>query len=465
MERARILVIDDEQAMLENCERLLSREGYRCTTLAEPLRFRQVAAEVEPSVIITDLRMPGVDGMTILAAGIADDPTRPLIVMTAYATVASAVAAVREGAFDYIAKPFTADQLLVAVERAVRYRELTMENRTLRRQVARHSGGDSILGSSPVMTRLLEQAAMVAPTDANVLITGESGTGKELIARFIHAHSQRHDRPLVAVDCAAMPEGLLESELFGHERGAFTGAVHRKDGLLSNANGGTVFLDEIAELSTPLQSKLLRVLEQRQMRRLGDSRLIDLDIRVVAATNRDLKAAVAGGSFREDLFFRLNVVHLALSPLRERPGDIPLLMNAFLEEFASAAHRSAPRVRTDAWPVLERHTWPGNIRELRNAAERLVVLDDDGSISAEDLSGALQRVVGARPEDRARSPLGYAKAQDRALREFRAAYVTQLLEAHGGNVSRAAEAAGVSRRTLHRWLAELGDAIHGGTSR
>lgn len=455
MERSRILVIDDEPAMLENCERLLTREGYACTTLAEPSRFRQVAAELEPDVIITDLRMPGTDGMTILAAGVADDPSRPVIVMTAFATVASAVAAVRQGAFDYITKPFTADQLLVTVERAARFRGLSVENRSLRQQVACTIGSDGILGSSPVLERLLEQARKVAPTDANVLITGESGTGKELVARLIHMHSLRQDRPFVPVDCAAMPEGLLESELFGHERGAFTGAVKRKDGLLSKANGGTVFLDEIAELSTTLQSKLLRVLEQRQMRRIGDSRLIDLDIRVVTATNRDLEVAVADGSFRQDLYYRLNVVHFLLPPLRARAGDIPLLMNAFLSEFATTARRRPPEVTAEAWAILERHTWPGNVRELRNTAQRLVVLDTDGRITADDLSGALKLGVEAPQENPAAWPVEYAQAQDEALRKFRATYVKRLLEVHGGNVSRAAESAGVSRRTLHRWLAEL----------
>ena len=455
MARARILVIDDEPAMLENCERLLSREGYACTTLADPSRFRQVAAALEPDVIVTDLRMPGTDGMTILAAGVADDSTRPVIVMTAFATVASAVAAVREGAFDYITKPFTADQLLVAVERAARYRGLSMENRSLRQQVARSVGGHSLLGSSVVLTRLLEQATRVAPTDANVLITGESGTGKELIAQLLHSRSSRHDRPFVPVDCAAMPEGLLESELFGHERGAFTGAVQRKDGLLAKANGGTVFLDEIAELSTTLQSKLLRVLEQRQIRRIGDSRLIDLDIRVVTATNRDLEAAVADGSFRQDLYYRLKVVHFDLPPLRAREGDIPILMNAFLREFATTAGRQPPEVTPDAWAILERYTWPGNVRELRNTAQRLVVLDTDGRITAEDLGGALQHEFVKSQQDPAQLPLEYSHAQAEALREFRATYVRRLLELTGGNVTRAAATAGVSRRTLHRWLAEL----------
>jgi DNA-binding NtrC family response regulator len=445
--------------MLENCERLLSREGYTCTTLAEPLRFRQVAAEVDPDVIITDLRMPGADGLTILAAGVADDRTRPVILMTAFATVASAVAAVREGAFDYITKPFTADQLLVAVERAARYRGLTVENRQLRQQVELTQGGDGILGSSAAMQRLLEQAAKVAPTDANVLITGESGTGKELIALFMHAHSPRQAKPFITVDCAAMPEGLLESELFGHERGAFTGAVQRTDGLLVKANGGTVFFDEVAELGTSLQSKLLRALEQRQIRRLGDSRLIDLDIRVVAATNHDLEAAVAAGRFREDLYYRLNVVHFSLPPLRTRNGDVRILMTAFLEEFAVTARRRPPDVTAEVWTILERHPWPGNVRELRNTAQRLVVLDNDGRITPEDLDDALQARVKLRESEPASWPLSYSEAQDKALRDFRTAYVGRLLEVNGGNVSRAALAAGVSRRTLHRWLAELNGAV------
>jgi DNA-binding NtrC family response regulator len=444
--------------MLENCERLLTREGYICTTLAEPLRFRQVAAEVDPDVIITDLRMPSVDGLIILAASVADDRTRPVILMTAFATVASAVAAVREGAFDYITKPFTADQLLVAVERAARYRRLTVENRTLRQQVELTQGGDGILGSSSVMHRLLEQAAQVAPTDANVLFTGESGTGKELMALFIHAHSLRQTKPFVTVDCAAMPEGLLESELFGHERGAFTGAVQRTDGLLAKANGGTVFFDEIAELGMSLQSKLLRALDQRQIRRLGDSRLINLDIRVVAATNHDLKASVEAGRFREDLYYRLNVVHFTLPPLRERHGDVQILMTAFLEEFALTAHRPRPEVTAEVWSILERHPWPGNVRELRNTAQRLVVLDNDGRITPEDLDDAFQPPLRVRDGEPAKLPLSYSEAQDKAVRDVRAAYVGRLLEVNGGNVSRAAVAAGVSRRTLHRWMAELNGA-------
>ena len=251
-----------------------------------------------------------------------------------------------------------------------------------------------------------------------------------------------------------MPEGLLESELFGHERGAFTGAVQRKTGLLATANGGTVFLDEIGELSIALQAKLLRVLEQRQMRRVGDSRLIDLDIRVIAATNSELEAAVADGRFREDLFYRLNVVHFELPPLRSRAGDIPILMNAFLEEFALAAHHQPPTVVPAAWAVLERYAWPGNVRELRNVAQRLVVLDDDGQIDDDDLGSALRQLGSPGDSLSPAGPTTYASAQDRAMRQFRRAYVAQMLAAHGGNVSRAAKASGVSRRTFHRWIAD-----------
>ncbi|HEX4932004.1 MAG TPA: sigma-54 dependent transcriptional regulator, partial [Gemmatimonadaceae bacterium] len=301
--RGRVLVLDDEPAMLENVERMLDGEGHRCIALGDALRFREVAAREQPDVVITDLRMPGADGMTILAASLADDAARPVIIITAFGTVASAVSAVREGAFDYLTKPFTADQLLVAVDRAVRVRRLTMENRALKEEARRGTPDAGILGTSAIMSGVLEQARRVAPTDANVLITGESGTGKELLARFLHLNSARGAAPMVAVDCAALPEGLLESELFGHEKGAFTGAVQRHAGLLERANGGTVFLDEIGEMAVSLQAKLLRALEQRQVRRLGDSRLIELDIRVIAATNRDLDEEVARGAFREDLYY------------------------------------------------------------------------------------------------------------------------------------------------------------------
>lgn len=463
MARLRILVVDDEPEMLENCERLLRPEGYDVRALDTPVCFRQVAEDFRPDIILTDLRMPGADGMTILSAAVADDPQRPVLLMTAHATVASAVAAIREGAFDYVTKPFTADQLIVAIERAARFRRLTDENRTLREEIERGRAETGILSGSAVMQRMLEQARRVAPTDANVLVSGESGTGKELLARLVHRSSHRAAAPFIPVDCAALPEGLLESELFGHEKGAFTGAIVRRDGLIREAEGGTLFLDEVNELTLPLQAKLLRVLEQREVRRLGNTQLTPVDIRVIAATNRDLEAAVADGTFREDLFYRLNVVQLMLPPLREREGDLGLLLASFIEEFARIAGRTPPVLSAVAWEALMAHSWPGNVRELRNVAQRLVVLDDDGVVSAHDLPEAVRRPASDQAVPRSPGEVGapvlpYEVALARAVRSFQAQYLRRLLESDSGNVSRAARTAGVSRRTLHRWLAEQRDA-------
>jgi len=454
IDKARVLVVDDEQGMLENCDRILSRAGYTTQTLDDPTEFRTVLSEFVPDVLVVDLRMPETDGMTILTVALADEPHLPVIIMTAYATVASAVNAIREGAFDYLTKPFTADQLLVSVERAARHAGLEKENEELRRQIAQGASFETIIGSSPPLLRLLDLANRVAPTDANVLLCGESGTGKELIARCIHENSNRKEGPFVPIDCAALPATLLEGELFGYERGAFTGAVAQKRGLLETAHKGTAFLDEIAELSIELQSKLLRAIEERQIRRLGGSALIDIDFRVIAASNRDLEAEVAAKRFRDDLFYRLNVVPLHLPALRDRPGDVPLLVQYFISEYCHVQESSEPRISHAVWDVLERYHWPGNVREVRNLAERLVVLDDDGCITLSDLPEQIRPSI--VPADNDSEPLvSYEGARERALRTFRGDYVRRLLEESAGNVSKAARAAGVSRRTLHRWLAEM----------
>ncbi len=461
MEKARILVVDDEPAMLENCTRLLSRGGYACRTLEDPSRFREVLTAVRPDVVLVDLRMPDIDGMTILTEALAEDRALPVVIMTAYATVASAVRAIREGAFDYLTKPFTGDQLLVAVDRAVRHRELAMENQALREQVTRSASSEAMIGSSPAIAKLLDQVRKVAPTNANVLIHGETGTGKELIARRIHEHSARKDRQFVPVDCAALPDGLLESELFGHERGAFTGAVARRRGLLDDANGGTVFLDELSELSMGLQAKLLRALEEREIRRLGGSALIPIDVRVVAATNIDLHAAVAAGTFREDLYHRLNVIPLHVPRLRERGGDISLLARKFLAQVCAAHGKDPPRVSPDVWDALERYEWPGNVRELKNLVERVAVLDEDGHVTLADLPEALRPGRSIGKSTLGSVPLSYKRARAEALRTLKATYLKHLLEVHDGNISKAARASGVSRRTLHRWLTECGLSAHG----
>ncbi|HEU5303129.1 MAG TPA: sigma-54 dependent transcriptional regulator [Gemmatimonadales bacterium] len=454
MSGIRVLVVDDEPDMLENCQRLLSRGGYEVRTLSRPTAVRAVHGEFHPDVALIDLRMPDADGMTVLAVLVAEDPALPVIIMTAFATVASAVQTIREGAFDYVTKPFTGAQLLSAVERAAQYRGL-VPGRT--RRVGGADSGE-ILGTSPRVARLLEEIHRVAPTDANVLVSGESGTGKELVARCLHASGARREGPFVPIDCASLSEPLLESELFGHERGAFTGAVNRKPGLLVEAAGGTVFLDEVGELTPALQSKLLRVLEERRVHPVGSTVFIPIDVRIVAATNIDLAAAATAGRFRHDLFYRLNVVHLHVPALRTRPGDIPVLLLAFLERFAAELKRRAPAVSPEAWTALQAHPWPGNVRELRNLAQRLVVLDRDGRITLADLPDAI-RGWADQDADTSGPPPSYTEAREEALTEFRRGYVRRLLELHGGNVTRAAMAAGVSRRTLHRWLAEDGRPV------
>jgi DNA-binding NtrC family response regulator len=473
--KPRILVVDDEPGMLENCRRLLTPEGYDCVTLQDARRVRNVLREARPDLLLLDLRMPAADGMTVLSAALADGPGLPVIVITAHATISSAVLAMREGAFDYLAKPFTADQLLLAVARALRYRGLTLENEALRAQVI-GTAGDEIVGSSPEFLNVLEQARKVARTEANVLITGESGTGKEVVARFIHAESPRRSRLFTPVDCAALPEGLLESELFGHERGAFTGAVGRQEGLLTTANGGTAFLDEITEMSPGLQAKLLRALEERKIRRLGSSEFLEIDLRIIAATNMDLDAAMASGAFRHDLFYRLSVVPLRVPPLRARGADVPLLMQSCLRRFAAELGREPPQVSPDVWDALDRYPWPGNVRELRNLALRLVAMDECGRIKLSDLPDNVRGtalptgnggggVVAAPAWLRAGGdgrPVPWDEARDVAIREFQTAYVRSLLAHHDGNVTRAARAAAVSRRTFHRWLAELGSGVRDG---
>ena len=454
MNRARILIVDDEPDMLDNCSRLLTHEGYECHTLRDPLRFSAVCAETDPDLLLVDLHMPGMDGMGVLTQSLATDPARPVIIMTGFATVESAVKAIRQGAFDYIAKPFSSEQLSVTVARGLAFRGLTLENRRLRRHVARPVALDGMLGSSPAMARLVDEITRVGDSTADVLITGESGTGKELVARAIHALSGRLRKPLIPIDCASLPEPLLESELFGHEKGAFTGAVARKKGLLVEAHGGTVFLDEVTELGPTLQSKLLRALEERKVRAVGANRFEDVDIRVVAATNVVISEAVARGEFRQDLYYRLNVVELTIPPLRERKGDLPLLLSTFLAEFAELQGVAPPGVAPDALRILERHPWPGNVRELRNLAHRLVVLDTAGVITVADLPPAVRDWTGLSDDVNELSSLPYSEAREEVLAAFRASYCRQLLKETDGNVTRAASAAGVSRRTFHRWLAE-----------
>jgi DNA-binding NtrC family response regulator len=381
-----------------------------------------------------------------------------VIVITGFATIESAVQAMREGAFDYLPKTFSMDQLQVAVDRAFRHRQLVLENRNLRGQLQETLGFENIIGRSPAMARVFELVRKAARSEANILILGESGTGKELIARAIHANSPRAAQPFVPVDCASLPENLLESELFGHEKGAFTGAVRSKPGLIETAHRGTLFLDEIGELTLPLQSKLLRVIQERQIRRVGSTTQIDVDVRIVSATNRNLRESVAKGEFREELYYRVNVIAIALPPLRDRAGDIPLLVHAFLKRYGQGR---VTRIADDALAALEAYPWPGNVRELQNVVERACALADDDTVRRRDLPDYVlhaeplkSATATARLPETGAAGLTLQEARERWMRTLESAYLRELLDRHGGNISAAAKAAGIDRKTFHRLVSK-----------
>jgi DNA-binding NtrC family response regulator len=449
----RILILDDEPDMVESCRRILARGGHECIGTTDPARAIAVLESESPDVVVTDLRMPGMDGLEMMRRARDLDPDRPVIMLTAFATVESAVGAVKAGAFDYLPKPFSLDQLTVAVDRAVAQRNLLLENRNLRDQLHQVYGFEKIIGRSDSIQRVVDFVRRAARSEANILILGESGTGKELVAHAIHANSSRSGGAFVPVDCAALPENLLESELFGHERGAFTGAVASKPGLLETANGGTVLLDEIGELPLSLQAKLLRAIQEREIRRVGGTRQIPVDVRIVSATNRDLGTLVGEGKFREDLYYRINVIDIVLPPLRERPGDVTLLAHTFLERHRSARN---PRLRgfsPEALQALEAYSWPGNVRELQNVVERACALAEGETIAGADLPEYIRKPASARPSAAETSiHLRFKDAKARWVDEMEASYVTRILERHHGNISQAARAAGVDRTTFHRLL-------------
>jgi DNA-binding NtrC family response regulator len=461
MTAPRILIVDDEPDMLENCSRILSRHGYSCVTADNGRAARALLEHEHPDLVLTDLKMPGIDGMALLRHIHEADPALPVIVVTGFATFESAVAAVKEGAFDYLPKDFSVDQLRVAVDRALRHRGLQVENRNLRQQLQRTLGLENIVGRSPTMTQVFELVKKAARSEANILVLGESGTGKELIARAIHANSPRSGQPFVPVDCASLPEQLLESELFGHEKGAFTGAVRSKAGLVETAHRGTLFLDEIAELPATLQVKLLRVLQERQIRRVGGTSLVDVDVRVVSATNRDLQDAIAKGQFREELYYRVNVVAIRLPPLRERAGDVRLLAHTFLKRYGQGRVTGMDDAAAEA---LDRYTWPGNVRELQNVIERACALAEGAVVTVRDLPDHVLQPASRKvavPADLAAAVQGaptaggdltLKDAKERWLQVLEVSYLRDLLARHDGNVSSAAKAAGIDRKTFHRLI-------------
>jgi DNA-binding NtrC family response regulator len=445
-----VLVVDDEAGILESLRILLKTEGFRVVTAQGGRAGLEQLAALRPDVVLTDIRMPVVDGVQLLAAARQRDPDCPVILMTAQATLQSAVQAVNEGAWQYIQKPFRNDELVALLRRAAETRVLRRENKALRQQVRAQGGraGGRPLGRSAVWLAALQVAETVAPTDSTVLIQGESGTGKEVVSRWIHERSGRHDQPFLSINCGALPESLLESELFGHVKGSFTGAVKDKTGLFAAAGKGTFLLDEIGETTPATQVKLLRVLQQREVIPVGATETIPIETRLIAATNRDLEAEMRTGRFRSDLFYRLNVIPIYLPPLRERPDDIPLLADAFLQQLAASRHEPQKRLSAEAGEILQAYPWPGNVRELENALERAVILSSGEVIGRQALP---ERLLERRAE-----PLVSARpAANPTLDVVERAYIEWVLKAEGGNKTRAAEVLDIDPSTLSRKLSRF----------
>lgn len=447
--RPLILIADDEENHRLMLRAHLSAEGYGVEEAADGAQAVEAVSRTCYDLVLLDVRMPIMDGMQALAEIVRVSPGTPVIMMTAYGSIESAVSALKQGAEDYLTKPLDTDELLIKVKRALQVKALREENALQREALNQRFDFSQIIGTSPKMLALLETLSLVAPTEATVLLLGESGTGKEVVARAIHRNSPRKDRPMVKVSCAALPETLLESELFGHERGAFTGAVARKRGRFELAQGGTLFLDEIGEMAPSTQAKLLRVLQEREFEPLGSERTVQADVRIIAATNRDLEAELARGGFREDLYWRLNVVTATLPPLRERREDIPLLAEHFLRIFAQKNNKMVCGFTPAVMSLFMRYPWPGNVRELENVVERGVILTRTDRIAVEVLPPQLQELAGGeehRPEIR----VGLS------LREVEREMILQTLRETGGNRTHAAAILGISRKTLLNKIKEYG---------
>jgi two-component system NtrC family response regulator len=438
-----ILAIDDDDSLRRVVEYNLAEEGYRVITAADGPSGLEAYQREAVDVVLTDIRMPGMEGIELLARLKAMQPELPVIMLTAFGTIDSAVEAMRLGAFDYLTKPFSRDQLRASVRKALEVAELRNENRQLRQVVSERFSFANMIAGSRAMRAVSDTASRVAQTDTTVLLAGESGTGKELLARAIHFNSGRSRGAFVTVNCAAIPEQLLESELFGHRRGSFTGAVADKRGKFEMANGGTVFLDEIGDLAPILQVKLLRVLQEREIDKVGETRPIKVDVRVLAATNRDLEKMIAGGTFREDLYYRLAVVSIRMPPLRERVDDIPLLVDAFVEKHTQRLAHARPAIQKDVYSAFNLYSWPGNIRELENVVERALVLDKDGVIELDDLPDRLrtpaQRIGNVRIE---------LPDEGISLEKVERELILTALEKHDWNQTRAAAYLDVTRSTL-----------------
>ncbi len=443
-----VLVIDDDEAILQSCETILEDAGHRVSLAATPQEGLELIRRGSFDLALLDYKLPGMNGLEVLERACKLDPNLVVIMFTGFGTFESAVQAVKHGAFNYITKPFTSAQLLAEVEKGLQHRRRLRGDASELQRLEQCCPLHEIVGRSEALQKVLMTVSKVAPCDVDVLVTGPSGTGKELIARALHANSPRRLKPFVPVDCAALPANLLESELFGHEKGAFTGANQGKRGLLETANGGTVFFDEIGEMNAELQAKLLRVLQERAFRRVGGEKLIDVNIRVICCTNRDLEAEASLGRFRQDLLFRLNVVTIGLPPLRERAGDIAVLTQHFMQKFCQAANKGPIQISPDALQALERHAWPGNVRELRNVVERAIVMCEDHAIRLRDLPETFRQ----RDCEDVPAGLGYRAVREQWVDVQGRQYLVALLQRHQGNVSAAAREAQISRKSLYELM-------------
>jgi two-component system, NtrC family, nitrogen regulation response regulator NtrX len=447
-----ILIVDDEPSITQSLGGLLSDEGFETLTAYNGYEALKLIGVESPDLVLLDIWMPGLDGIETLKEIKKEHPLIQVIMITGHGTIETAVKATKLGAFDFIEKPLSIDKVIVAINNALNFRRLEEENRYLRKKALKKN---SIDGNSPPIQGLRKQIAVAAPTDTWILITGENGTGKELVARTIHQLSDRVDQPLIDVNCAAIPEELIESELFGHEKGAFTGATTKKRGKFELADNGTIFLDEIGDMSLKTQAKILRVLQEQQFQRVGGSRTLKVNVRVIAASNKDLREEIEKNLFREDLYYRLNVIPIEVPPLRERREDIPAMVETFLAESAEQNRTERKRMVPECLEMLSRYPWPGNVRELKNLVERLAIMVDSTVIEVSDIPPPYNpgAEIGSTPlEDR----LFTTKNLKEAKRFFEKEFIERKLAEHENNVTKTAEAIGVERSYLHKKLKTLG---------
>jgi len=448
-----VLIVDDDQSMCETLEAGLVRRKFKVTWRTSGVEALELLASTDVDTVVTDVNMQDMNGIELCERIVANRPDVPVVVITAFGNMETAIAAIRVGAYDFIIKPLEIDALALAIERAIQHRSLREEVKRLRRMVEESRRVDELLGSSPAIKKVYELLDQVVDSTASVLVTGESGTGKELVARALHERSRRKDGPFVAINCAAMPEALLESELFGHVRGAFTDARAARTGLLVQADGGTLLLDEIGDLPLPLQPKLLRALQERKVRPVGGDEEIPFDVRLVATTNRDLESAVEEERFREDLYFRINVIHVKMPPLRARGGDVLLLAQAFIDRLAAQAGKHVTGISPVAAERLMAYSWPGNIRELQNCIERAIAITGYEKIAVDDLPEKIRGYRSSHVLVASDDPSELVP-----LEEVERRYILRVMEATGGNKTMAAQILGLTRKTLYRKLERYGVA-------